>query len=76
MGLRRRHVSQRGGRLQFPNIRLDSVMVARQLRTIWQDLPMLSEFLKQYMTEHPLLLMFLCWVEGFVVGALLVWWLL
>jgi len=37
---------------------------------------MLSEFVKQYMSEHPLLLMCVCWIEGFVVGAGLVWWLL
>jgi len=37
---------------------------------------MLSEFVKQYMSEHLLLVMCVCWIEGFVVGAGLVWWLL
>ena len=37
---------------------------------------MLTEFLKQFVHERPLLVMTACWIEGFVVGAFVIWWLL
>lgn len=37
---------------------------------------MLTEFLKQFVHERPLFVMAACWLEGFIVGGFLVWWLL
>ena len=36
---------------------------------------MFTEILRQLIFERPILALTLCWVEGFVVGGLLIYWL-
>jgi|TARA_E500000075_G_scaffold134966_1_gene153582 hypothetical protein len=37
---------------------------------------MLIGMLRQLIDEKPILIMSLCWIEGFIVGGFLVYWLL
>ncbi len=36
---------------------------------------MFAELLRQLIHERPIMALSLCWIEGFVVGALLIYWL-
>jgi hypothetical protein len=40
-----------------------------------QIVVMFTEMLRQLIFERPILALTLCWIEGFVVGGLLIYWL-
>ena len=67
------------GRLGMTNRLWGAVKVAAPVLfglSVFAPSPMRAGMLRQLIDEKPMLIMSLCWIEGFIVGGFLVYWLL